>query len=135
MPNVADYVVVSDANLEITFPNLAGALFSIPSTALLSEKAILSFQLDTGVTSTTITTEGGPVVFTPTPVNLKWKSRINGTKIGEAIHQGRNYCAVHEVFSGSLLHTGSDNQFDVSVESGTGTVRVSNIVVWFQHAV
>ena len=121
MPNVADYSIVSDGNVDL---KIGGDIdrtfdFNIPTTAVLNQSAILSFQLDTGT--------GG------TPSGLKWRADINGTKIGGWTHNARDFCAVQEVFGGSVLKKGS-NSATVTVESGTGTLRVSDIVVWFQNA-
>ena len=121
MPNVADYVVLKDGATSL---QIGGDIdetfnFSIPSTASLASSCILSFQLDTGT--------GGQ------PSALKWRFDINGTNVGGWTHNARDFCAVQEVFGGSVLQTGT-NSATVKVESGQGKLLVSDIIVWFQNA-
>jgi hypothetical protein len=118
MPIVADYVIVSDAPVDLSGSSSHEFTFSIPPDALLSQKAILTFQLQT---------EG-------TPVNLDWNIHLNGGKIFHAIHKHRDFCAVQEVFSGSVLKKGSNTLIAALNALTTETLKISDIVVWFQHA-
>ena len=121
---VADYVVVSDAPTDL---KISGDIdkefsFSIPSTAAVAtQHSILSLMVNsTGAVN-----------------DLKANISINGVKVwGYGPTETDLTRSFHEVVktTENALKIGS-NMLTVKVESGQGTFRVSDIVVWFQNNV
>ena len=89
--------------------------FTVPSNATLSGRAILRFMLEAE----------------SNPSNLKWKIDVNGTQVYNATHNSDRFAAVQEVFDASTLRHGS-NRLTATVTSGSGTIKVSDIVIDFQ---
>jgi hypothetical protein len=65
------------------------------------------------------------------PSSLNWKMEINGTQIVSFTHNEDRFCALQEVFSGSILNSGANN-VTVTVLGGTGQIKVSDYTVHFQ---
>jgi hypothetical protein len=68
------------------------------------------------------------------PNNLKWKFDVNGTEVANFTHGSDRFCSLHEVVSGNILKVGS-NTATVKVLSGSGQIKVSDVVLHFQATV
>jgi hypothetical protein len=57
---------------------------------------------------------------------------INGTQIVNFIHNADRFCALQEVFSGSVLNAGANNKVTVTVLGGKGQIKISDFALHFQ---
>jgi hypothetical protein len=113
---VADYAVLSDSivTLEIghdidhTFP------FTLPSNLNRDLSAVMTLQMEA-----------------EKPSSLKWQMDVNGTVIMTFTHSTDRFCAIQEVFGAGILKVGANNA-TVKVLSGSGQLKVSDIVALFQ---
>lgn len=120
MPNVADYVVLADgkSSLQIGGDIDQSYSFNLPSTAIRTGSAILTLRMEAEAS----------------PSNLNWEFKINGTQVMSFTHGKDRFCAIQEVFGAGILKSGA-NTAEARVNSGSGRIEVSDIVVWFQNAV
>ena len=117
MPTVSDYVVVTDgtttletgSDIDQTFT------FSVPSNVNRNQSAVATWRLEAE----------GP------PRNLAWNLSVNGTQLVGFTHSSDRFSALQEVFSGSVLRTGS-NQATVTITGGTGRIEFSDFVIHMQ---
>jgi hypothetical protein len=116
MPRVADYVILSDAPVELKI----GADidkdfdFSLPANAHLGSRAILACILDPAKAE-----------------DLNVKLSINGKSVLDLELDTGVYRTVHEVIQTDILKAGA-NTATFKLVSGKGTLTVSDIVLWFQ---
>jgi hypothetical protein len=113
---IADYAVLSDntvtlqigSDIDHTFP------FTLPSNLNPGAKAVMTLRMEAD-----------------DPSSLKWQMDVNGTVIMTFTHSIDRFCSIQEVFGSSILKTGSNNA-TVKVLSGSGDLKVSDIVLHFQ---
>ena len=120
MPAVADYSILADGQVSL---KIGGDIdhdfpFTLPNTTSLTSRAILSMQMEAE----------GP------PNNLKWSFSINGTKIGGFTHSKDRFGVIQEIVAAGILAAGA-NTARVVVESGSGTLKVSDMVLQYQNNV
>src|SRR5262245_2918702 len=120
MPAVGDYAILADGQVSL---KIGGDIdhdfpFTLPNTTSLTARAVLSMQMEAE----------GP------PSNLKWSFSINGTKVGAYTHSKDRFGVIQEVVSTGILKTGA-NTAKVLVESGSGTLKVSDMVLQYQNNV
>jgi hypothetical protein len=117
MPTVADYVVMLDksAVLDPNGTNHARHKFNLPANLMTSHRAIIM------------------CAFTTDDVDdLEWELRLNLETLAKFKHNGFNHATIHEIFPGSVLKNAEENSFMAIATKGDGTVRVSDIVLFFQ---
>lgn len=116
MPTVSDYVVLADA---VTTLRIGGDIdqtyqFSIPSNLNTGRQAIAAWQLEV-----------------EDPNDLLWRMTVNGTEIIRFTHGINRFGAVQEVFGGTVLRVGA-NQAQVTVLSGQGQIKISDVVIHYK---
>lgn len=120
MPTVADYLILRDAPFTLA---TGGDIdrqfdFSLDSDVRLNQSMILQFF----------------VVSSQNASSLAFRSTVNGSGVRTIDVNGNFFCTVHEAFPGSVARQGQ-NQYAVSITSGTGRVEISDVVIWFQRDV
>ena len=123
MPRIADYAIVSGGSVTMTKPG--GDIdkefeFSLASNAHLASRTIFGFIADPS-----------------NATNLKFRVLLNGSEIRSLELDGGHFRGtVHEVVAANLLKKGSGsanvNKVKFELTSGSGTLHVSDVVVWFQ---
>ncbi len=122
MPAVADYAILLDNQVAL---GVGGDVdhdvtFFLPGSAALDGRAVLTLQMEA-----------------EDPDNLRWDFRINGTQVAGFTHNTDRFCAIQEVVEADVLRSGgnSPNEARIRVEGGQGTLKVSDVVLYFQNAV
>ena len=115
MTIIADYTILSD---DFFVLDKGGEVkkdlpFTLPPSVYLDSPAILSFK-----------------VVSLDPVDLKFRVLINGSEEQWAKYVGGAVCSLHEVVGG--LNAG-DNTVTFEYQSGDGTLRIGDIVLWFKN--
>ena len=114
---VGDYVVVSD---NVKTMRIGGDIdetysFSLPANLNRDARAVATWQFEAD----------------DDPDGLKWKLEINGSAIASYSHSSDRFCALQEVFAGSVLNVGA-NSARVTVLGGGGQIKFSDFVIHFQ---
>lgn len=120
MPNVADYVIISDPQI------ILETGVSITHT--------FNFDLGTGVDHSQPAILQFYCRFTNTADRLGIQSLLNGTPVSTignvtGVHLG----TIHEVVPSGLTQDNA-NRLDVKIVDGTGAVAVSDIVIFVKRA-
>jgi hypothetical protein len=116
MALVADYIVVHDAQFQLTPASPSrNFVINVPNNAALGSPAILSMM-----------------VKTISADDIDATIEVNGQAVTNFVNaDGLNDRAIHEVFAGSVLNAGNNTvAFDLT--AGTGTLQLSDVIVWFQ---
>ena len=119
MASIADYVIVMDgsASMSRAAPNLTNFVrkhFPIPDNIASGRPSVLMYRLEADNAD-----------------NLKYTVTLNDTDVLTLTHSTDRFGTVHEVVEANVLHNG-DNRFMVIVTAGTGTLKISDVVLLIQ---
>ncbi|EAW38161.1 hypothetical protein [Lyngbya sp. PCC 8106] len=120
MPNVTDYKVLRDSAFTLNV-NQERTLnsFSLPG-GLADDPAILSFMIDPSNNAS----------------NLKLEVEVNDQRVYSITASGTSLRTILEPFSVNSLNQNGSNTVQFRVDSGTaGSVRIDNVIIWFQRRV
>jgi hypothetical protein len=120
MPRVADYGIITDGKITLTSTapgDFQEVKFNLDSPHFGS-RSILAFNLDL------VDADG-----------FKFNVKVNGKQVFDATYSGGMFFTIHEVIDANLLKA-NDNviQFK-ALNHNTGSVRIADIVLWYQHDV
>ncbi len=118
MPIIADYKVISDGitSLAIGSDIDRDFIFSLPSSGFRNQDGILFFVVSNNSTSA-----------------LRLRVEFNDQiKLRATLTPNDHYVSLHEVIDGLKVQ---NNKLTFTLESGEGTLRVSDIVLYFQRNV
>jgi hypothetical protein len=118
MPRVADYGIITDGKITLTSTapgDFQEVKFNLDSPHVGS-RSILAFNLDLVDAD-----------------DFKFNVKVNGTQVFNARYSGGDFFTIHEVIDANLLHAqGNVIQFKAT-SSNSGSVRIADIVLWYQH--
>lgn len=119
MPDVADYRVISDGGVTLQTGGDIDRTFNFDLGAAVShgQSAILQFFY----------------VSSSNANNLSFRFSLNGTTVRTINVTGNHFATIHEVQSG--LTQDNINQLDIQIVGGTGSVTISDIVLFVQRTV
>lgn len=119
MPDVADYRVISDSG--VTLQTGGGTHqtfgFDLGTAVKHNQPAILQFFY----------------VSSSNASNLTFRLSLNGTPVRTINVTGNFFATIHEVQSG--LTKNNANQLEVGIVGGTGSVTITDIVLFVQRTV
>ena len=119
MADVADYRVISDGNVTLQTGGDIDHSFS--------------FDLGTGVKHNQHSILQFFFVSGNNANNLSFRFSINGTSVRTINVTGNHFATIHEVASG--ITQNNQNNLEVKIVGGTGSVTVSDIVLHVQRTV
>lgn len=119
MPDVADYRVISDGGVTL---QVGGDIdhtftFDLGTAVRHNQHAILQFFY----------------VSSSNANNLSFRFAINGTAVRTINVTGNHFATIHEVQAGVTRN--NQNELDIRIVGGTGSVTISDIVLFVQHRV
>lgn len=119
MPNIADFRVVTDATSSLVRggTNFVRAKFNLPNTLVPDESGVLFFRIEA-----------------EHPEGLKYEISINSKNVITLTHNQERFGSIHEVINANVLRIG-ENQFMAVATDGEGTLKISDVVVFFQTTV
>lgn len=119
MPDVADYVAITDGALNIaTGADIDKEVnFNLEPAVRLGQQSILQFFY----------------VSSSNASNLTYRFSINGTEIRTINVTGNFFSTIHEVIGGGVLASGT-NTLKAEIVGGSGSVSLSDIVLWVQRS-
>lgn len=120
MADVADYRVIRDGNFTIrTGGDIDRSFeFDLGTAVQLGQRSILQFFF----------------VSAQNASNLSYRFTINGQSVRTINVNGNFFGTVTEVVSGGVLRNG-ENDIEVSITGGSGSVTISDIVLFVQREV
>lgn len=133
MSLLADYYVLTDGDISPPLAT-AGALhdFPVPLPTNFHQSSahlpILSFRLDTGI-PTDLTFRISTSKFSPPPPLAGLQTTLTAVYNSDVFH------SVHEIVSIDHLLGGAVNTIRVERLSGTGTLIISDVVLWYKRNV
>ena len=119
MATASDYAIATDEGATLqpgvqpisrTFP------FAVPQNVDLGQIAVATYMIEV---------DGSPQ-------GLAWNLRINDTQVRGFTHNQDRFSVIQEVFQGSVLRVGPNNNATVTVTGGSGRLEISDIVIHFQ---
>jgi hypothetical protein len=125
MPAIADYIALSDVKHSIqkqsdvsTNPTIWGTDFNLTSGTNINENSILAFIISTGTDAS----------------NLVLNIVINSSNQASYTFSGLRYLTIHEVIKASpaVLKVGTNN-ISFSIQSGSGVLGVSDVVLFYKR--
>lgn len=116
MATLSDYVVIIDGTATMVRggTNYYRQTFNVPNNLNQSAKAIFMYRVEADNAN-----------------DLKYTMDLNGQDVLTLTHSTNRFGTIHEVISGTAIRTG-ENKFQVVATGGTGTLKVSDVVVFFQ---
>lgn len=120
MPVIADYSIIRDSSFTIkTGGDIDRSFnFSLPSSLYRDNRSILAFVMD-GASNLN---------------NLRLEVLINGTSLRHPVLNQDSLQTLHEVVGSNVLRVGS-NTCEFRITSGSGTMNLSDVVLWWQRSV
>jgi hypothetical protein len=117
--HVGFYQVISDNIVTLAQPT--GDLdqnfsFKPPANAATDNPAILSFM-----------------VHITDAVNMKFRISLNGTNVVALNESGNFRSFVQEVVGGNLIQPGATNTLLCNIQSGSGSISFSDMVLWYNR--
>ena len=119
MADVADYRVISDGNVTIQTSGDIDRSFT--------------FDLGTGVQHNQPAVLQAFYVSGSNANNLSFRFSINGTAVRTINVNGNHFSTIHEVQSGVTKN--NQNELEVKIVGGSGSVTISDIVLFVQRSV
>lgn len=118
MAIVADYLAIRDSGFRLQVGQDIDwqTNFNLGSAAQLNQRMILQFFY----------------VSAKNASNLSFRFMINGTTIRTINVTGNFFATVHEILGGNVLKHGQ-NTIEARIVGGTGSVTLSDVVLWFQR--
>ena len=120
MPRIADYSTIKDLGFEIgTGGDIDRTFFfTLPSDASVTSNSILAYVIDTI----------GSIK------NLKLRVTVNKKKAQELTLNSHHLMTLHEIMGGDYLQVGQ-NEIRFHIYSGSGKLKLSDVVLWWQRDV
>jgi len=131
MPTVSDYVIVNPEDEDEHNPPLDTSTghrerkmkFRVPSNVNRGQQAVATWQFEA---------EGLQPGGEGPPNNLEWNLTVNGKQLVHFTHHINRFNALQEVFPGSVLRAGDNNEATVQIIRGTGRIKFSDFVIFIQ---
>ncbi len=125
MSRVADYKIIKDDSFTLTSTppgNSKEIKFDLDSPHV-EARSILAFKLDLVNAD-----------------NFRFNVKVNGTQVVERTCSGDRFFTFHEVIPANLLKRKDpgpppENSIQFTNTNGTGSVKISDIVLWYQHRI
>ena len=116
MASIADYVIVMDgaAALSRAGTNFVRKHFLVPDNVASGRPSVLMYRVEADNAD-----------------GLKYTVTLNDTDVLTLVHSTDRFGTVHEVVEANVVHNG-DNRFLAIVTAGTGTIKISDVVVLVQ---
>ena len=120
MPDVADYRVIRDSGSTIqTGGDIDKSFdFNLGTAVKHNQRKVLQFFY----------------VSSQNANNLSFRFSINGTTVRTINVTGNSFGTIHEVIGSGITHD-NNNEIDVRIVGGSGSVTVSDILLQVQRAV
>ncbi len=119
MATVSDYAIATDEGATLqpgVEPTSRAFPFTVPDNANLGQQAVATCM----------------IVADGSPRGLTWNLKVNGTELRSFTHNQDQVSVIQEVFQGSVLRVGPNNNATVTVTGGSGRLEISDIVIHFQ---
>lgn len=117
MPSVADYIIITDGSFTLGVNQERTFTFSLSGT-ISNVAPIIAFQVDPANNS-----------------NLSFAVEINDQQVYNATTSVTIRRGIWEVFGLNILDTNGNNTVQFRVESGTGTITFSDVILWYKRQV
>jgi hypothetical protein len=116
MATLADYAVIIDGTATVVRggTNFFRKTFSLPSNINPAVPAVFMYRVE-------VENADG----------LKYTMDLNGKDILTFVHSTNRFGTLHEVVDANIVHNG-ENKFQVVATAGEGTLKISDLVLFFQ---
>jgi hypothetical protein len=116
MPRIADYITIDETFTLGSGNNNRVFHFDLPEGAATGTRSILAYLVDS-----------------LSPGSLTWTVLINGNVVQTtSVRNSQVFGTLHEIVQGNVLLVG-ENTITFSVDSGSGPINFSEIVLWWQN--
>jgi hypothetical protein len=116
MATIADYKIVLDSSASLVRggTNFVRQTFTLPSNIVPEQHGILMYRVEA-----------------EDPDDLRYTLSLNDHEVVTFTHDTDRFGTVHEVIDPNVLHNG-ENRFAAVATAGSGTIKISDVVVHFQ---
>jgi hypothetical protein len=116
MATLADYAVIIDGTATISRggTNFFRQKFNLPDTHNPNVPVVFMFRIEAENAN-----------------GLTYTIDLNGHDILTLVHSSNRFGTIHEVVGANIVHNG-ENKFQVIATAGTGTLKMSDVVLMFQ---
>ena len=116
MATLADYAVIIDGTATMVRggTNFFRQTFNLPDTTNPNVPAIFMYRVEAENAN-----------------GLKYTVDLNGKDVLTLVHSSDRFGTIHEVVGANTIHNG-ENKFQVIATGGTGTLKMSDVIIMFQ---
>ena len=120
MATLADYIALQDGSITLSKDQEKTFEFRLPSNTSLGEgdtRFVLSFMIDPSGSA-----------------NKNYDIDVNDVRVNDFTVSHSEPRTVTEVINGTKFALSGDNTIQFRMESGSGSITISDVVLWFQRS-